>query len=170
MASSGRGTSIHLAGELFKSMTGTFMTHIPYSGSGPAMMGMVSGTVDVMFDNLPSSMAQIKSGRRTAFAVTSGQRSGAMPELPTVEEAGQLKGFEASSWFGLLAPAGTPADVVLKLEQSTASALNSPAIKEKLLAQGAIPSGNSPHAFAAFIDSEINQCTPVVKASGARVD
>ena len=151
-------------------MTGTFMTHIPYNGSGPAMMGMVSGTVDVMFDHLPSSMAQTESGRRTAFEVTSGQRSGAMPELPTVEEAGQLKGFEASSWFGLLAPAGTPADVVLTLQQVTASALNSPAIKEKLLAQGAILSGNSPQAFAAFIDAEINQWAPVVKASGARVD
>ena len=170
MASSGNGTSIHLAGELFKSMTGTFMTHIPYSGSGPAMMGMVSGNVDVMFDNLPSSMAQIKSGRLKAFAVTSGQRSGAMPELPTIEEAGQLKGFEASSWFGLLAPAGTPADVVLKLQQATATALNSPAIKEKLLAQGAIPSGSSPQAFAAFIDAEIKKWAPVVKASGARVD
>ena len=107
MASSGNGTSIHLAGELFKSMTGVFMTHIPYTGSGPAMMGMVSGQVDVMFDNLPSAMPQIKGGKLKAFAVTSAQRSGAMPELPTVEEAGQLKGFEASSWFGLLAPAGT---------------------------------------------------------------
>ena len=170
MASSGNGTSIHLAGELFKSMTGTFMTHIPYGGSGPAMMGMVSGNVDVMFDNLPSSMAQIKSGRLKAFAVTSSQRSGAMPELPTIEDAGKLKGFEASSWFGLLAPAGTPADVVLKLQQATASALNSPAIKEKLLAQGAIPSGNTPQEFAALIDAEIKKWAPVVKASGARVD
>ncbi len=170
MASSGNGTSIHLAGELFKSMTGTFMTHIPYTGSGPAMMGMVSGTVDVMFDNLPSALPQIKGGKLKAFAVTSSQRSAAMPELPTVEEAGQLKGFEASSWFGLLAPAGTPADVVLKLQQETAKALNSPAIKEKLLAQGAIPSGNTPQEFAAFIDAEIRKWAPVVKASGAKVD
>ncbi len=170
MASSGNGTSIHLAGELFKSMTGTFMTHIPYTGSGPAMMGMISGTVDVMFDNLPSSMAQIKAGKLKAFAVTSSQRSAAMPDLPTVEEAGQLKGFEASSWFGLLAPAGTPADVVLKLQQETAKALNSPAIKEKLLAQGAIPSGNTPAEFAKLIDAEIKKWAPVVKASGARVD
>ena len=170
MASSGNGTSIHLAGELFKSMTGTFMTHIPYSGSGPAMMGMVSGTVDVMFDNLPSAMPQIKGGKLKAFAVTSAQRSAAMPDLPTVEENGKLKGFEASSWFGLLAPAGTPADVVLRLQQETAKALNSPAIKEKLLAQGAIPSGNSPQEFAAFIDAEIKKWAPVVKASGAKVD
>jgi tripartite-type tricarboxylate transporter receptor subunit TctC len=170
MASSGNGTSIHLAGELFKSMTGTFMTHIPYTGSGPAMMGMVSGTVDVMFDNLPSAMPQIKGGKLKAFAVTSSQRSAAIPELPTIEEAGQLKGFEASSWFGLLAPAGTPADVVLKIQQATARSLNSPAIKEKLLAQGAIPSGNTPQEFTVFIDAEIKKWASVVKASGARVD
>jgi len=170
MASSGNGTSIHLAGELFKVMTGTFMVHIPYTGSGPALMGLLSGNVDVMFDNLPSSMAQIKGGKLKAFAVTSAQRSAAMPELPTIEEAANLKGFEASSWFGLLAPAGTPADVVLKLQQETAKALSSPAIKEKLLAQGAIPSGNSPAEFAKLIDSEIKKWAPVVKASGARVD
>lgn len=170
MASSGNGTSIHLAGELFKAMTGTFMVHIPYTGSGPALMGLLSGNVDVMFDNLPSSMAQIKGGKLTAFAVTSSQRSTAMPELPTIEEAAKLKGFDASSWFGLLAPVGTPADIILKLQQETAKALNSPAIKEKLLAQGAIPSGNSPQEFAKFIDSEIKKWAPVVKASGARVD
>jgi len=170
MASSGNGTSIHLAGELFKSMTGTYMTHIPYSGSGPAMMGMVSGNVDVMFDNLPSAMPQIKGGKLKAFAVTSAQRSAAMPELPTVEEAAKLKGFEASSWFGLLAPAGTPADVVSRLQQETAKALGSPAIKEKLLAQGAIPSGNTPQEFARFIDAEIAKWAQVVKASGAKVD
>lgn len=170
MASSGNGTSIHLAGELFKSRTGIFMTHIPYTGSGPAMMGMVSGTVDVMFDNLPSSMPQIKGGKLKAFAVTSSQRSAALPELPTIEEAGRLKGFEASSWFGLLAPAGTPADVVARLQQETAKALQSPAIKEKLLAQGAIPGGNTPPEFAALIDAEIKKWASVVKASGARVD
>jgi len=170
MASSGNGTSIHLAGELFKSMTGVFMTHIPYTGSGPAMMGMVSGQVDVMFDNLPSAMPQIKGGKLKAFAVTSSQRSGAMPELPTVEEAGQLKGFEASSWFGLLAPTGTPVDVVNRLQQETTKALNSPAMKEKLLAQGAIPSGNTPTEFAKLIEAEIKKWAPVVKASGAKVD
>jgi tripartite-type tricarboxylate transporter receptor subunit TctC len=170
MASSGNGTSIHLAGELFKTMTGTFMTHIPYTGSGPAMLGMISGTVDVMFDNLPSSMAQIKGGKLKAFAVTSSQRSAAMPDLPTIEEAAKLKGFEASSWFGLLAPAGTPPEVVLRLQQETAKALSLPSIKEKLLAQGAIPSGNTPQEFAALIDAEIKKWAPVVKASGARVD
>ncbi len=170
MASSGSGTSIHLAGELFKSMTGVFMTHIPYTGSGPALLGLLSGQVDVMFDNLPSALPHVKGGKLKAFAVTSAQRSGAMPELPTIEEAGQLKGFEASSWFGLLAPAGTPADVVSRLQQETSKALNSPAIKEKLLAQGAIPSGNTPAEFTGLIDAEIRKWAPVVKASGAKVD
>lgn len=170
MASSGNGTSIHMAGELFKSRTGVFMAHIPYRGSGPALMDMVAGNVDVMFDNLPSALPHIKSGKLKAFAVTSAQRSPAVPDLPTVEEAGPLKGFEASSWFGLLAPAGTPADTVLRLQQESAKALNSPAIHEKLMAQGAIPSGNTPQAFAALIDSEIAKWAVVVKVSGAKVD
>lgn len=170
MASSGNGTSIHLAGELFKARTGTFMTHIPYTGSGPALMGMVSGQVDVMFDNLPSAIAQIKAGKLKAFAVTSAQRSQAMPELPTIEEAANLKGFEASSWFGLLAPAGTPADIVSRIQQETAKALNLPAVRERLLAQGAIPGGNTPAEFARMIESEIAKWAPVVKYSGAKVD
>ncbi|MEK9951502.1 MAG: tripartite tricarboxylate transporter substrate binding protein [Curvibacter sp.] len=170
MASSGNGTSIHLAGELFKSMTGTFMTHIPYRGSGPALLDMVAGNMDVMFDNLPSSMPHIKSGKLKAFAVTSAQRSNALPEVPTVEEAGKLKGFEASSWFGLLAPAGTPADIVNRIQQETAKALATPAVQERLLAQGAIPGGMSPQEFTRFIDAEHVKWAAVVKASGAKVD
>lgn len=170
MASSGNGTSIHLAGELFKSQTGIFMTHIPYRGSGPALLDLIGGNVDVMFDNLPSAMPQIKGGKLKAFAVTSAQRSTAMPELPTVEEAGKLKGFEASSWFGLLAPAGTPPDVVSRIQQEVAKALATPAIKEKMLAQGAIPSGNTPQEFARLIEAEIAKWALVVKASGAKVD
>ncbi|MDI1235927.1 MAG: tripartite tricarboxylate transporter substrate binding protein [Polaromonas sp.] len=170
MASSGNGTSIHLAGELFKSQTGIFMTHIPYRGSGPALLDLIGGNVDVMFDNLPSAMPQIKGGKLKAFAVTSAQRSTAMPELPTVEEAGKLKGFEASSWFGLLAPAGTPPDVVSRIQQEVAKALATPAIKEKMLAQGAIPSGNTPQEFAKLIEAEITKWALVVKASGAKVD
>ena len=144
MASSGNGTSIHLAGELFKSMTGIYMVHLPYRGSGPALMDLVGGTVDVMFDNLPSSMQQIKAGKLKALAVTSRQRSAALPDVPTIEEAAGLKGFDATSWFGLLAPAGTPPDIVNRIQQEVAKSLNTPAIKEKLLAQGAIPSGNTP--------------------------
>lgn len=170
MASSGNGTSIHLAGELFKSQTGIFMTHIPYRGSGPALLDLVGGSVDVMFDNLPSAMPQIKGGKLKALAVTSARRSAAMPDLPTVEEAGKLKGFEASSWFGLLAPAGTPPDIVNRIQLEVAKSLGTPAIKEKLLAQGAIPSGNTPQEFARLIDSEIKKWAQVVKASGAKVD
>ncbi|MDP9901966.1 Bug family tripartite tricarboxylate transporter substrate binding protein [Variovorax ginsengisoli] len=172
MASSGSGTSIHLAGELFKSMTGTFMTHIPYKGSGPALIDMIGGSADVMFDNLPSSMQQIKGGKLVALAVTSAQRSPALPDVPTVAEAGgpALKGYEASSWFGLLAPAGTPADVVNRIQQEVAKSLGTPAMKEKLLAQGAIPSGNSPADFARLIDSEHKKWAKVVKDSGATVD
>lgn len=172
MASSGSGTSIHLAGELFKSMTGTFMAHIPYKGSGPALLDMVGGNADVMFDNLPSSMAQIKAGKLTALAVTSAQRSPALPDIPTVEEAGgpTLKGFEASSWFGLLAPVGTSPEIVNRIQQEVAKSLGTPAIKEKMLAQGAIPSGNSPADFTKLIASEHVKWAKVVKDSGAKVD
>ena len=170
MASSGNGTSIHLAGELFKSMTGTYMVHLPYRGSGPAIMDMLAGTADVMFDNLPSSMAQIKAGKLKALAVTSRQRSAALPDVPTVEEAAGLKGFDATSWFGLLAPAGTPPDIVNRVQQEVAKSLNTPAMKEKLLAQGAIPSGNTSAEFVKLIDSEHRKWAQVVKASGAKVD
>ncbi|MGR4870598.1 Bug family tripartite tricarboxylate transporter substrate binding protein [Variovorax sp. LARHSF232] len=172
MASSGSGTSIHLAGELFKTMSGSFMTHIPYRGSGPALLDLVAGNTDVMFDNLPSSMQQIKAGKLKPLAVTSAQRSPALPDVPTVEEAGgpSLKGYEASSWFGLLAPAGTPPDVVSRIQQEVAKSLGTPAIKEKLVAQGAMPSGNSPADFARLIDSEHKKWAQVVKASGAKVD
>ena len=170
MASSGNGTSIHLAGELFKSRNSIFMTHIPFRGSGPALNDLLGGAVDVMFDNLPSAMPHIQSGALKAFAVTSAVRSAALPDVPTVAEAGNLPGFEASSWFGLLAPAGTPADVVGRLQQETAKALALPAVKERLLAQGAIPSGNTPAEFTRQIEAEISKWAAVVKASGARVD
>ncbi|MEN9888101.1 MAG: hypothetical protein RL559_138 [Pseudomonadota bacterium] len=170
MASSGNGTSIHLAGELFKSMTGTFMTHIPYRGSGPALLDLAAGNMQVMFDNLPSAMQLIKAGKIKALAVTSSQRSAALPDTPTVEEAGNLKGFEASSWFGLLAPAGTPPDVVNRIQQEVAKSLATPALKERLAALGAIPSGNTPAQFASLIEAEHKKWAEVVKASGAKVD
>jgi tripartite-type tricarboxylate transporter receptor subunit TctC len=170
MASSGNGTSIHLAGELFKTMTGTYMLHFPYRGSGPALLDLIGGNMDLMFDNLPSSMPQIKAGRLKAIAVTSAERSAAVPELPTIAEAGALKGFEASSWFGLLAPAGTPPEIVNRLQQETARALAAPAIKERLLSQGAIPGGNTPAEFAQLIADETKKWAQVVKASGAKVD
>lgn len=172
MASSGNGTSIHLAGELFKTMTGTFMVHIPYRGSGPALIDLMGGSMDVMFDNLPSALPHVRSGKLKALAVTSSQRSSALPDVPTVAEAGGdvLKGYEASSWFGLLAPAGTPADVAQRVQAETAKAIASPAFKERLQAQGAIPSGMSPAEFVRFIDAETRKWARVVKASGAKVD
>ncbi|HWI79009.1 MAG TPA: tripartite tricarboxylate transporter substrate binding protein [Ramlibacter sp.] len=170
MASSGNGTSIHLAGELFKSMSGTYLVHFPYRGSGPALMDMVSGTMDVMFDNLPSSLPHIKAGKLKALAVTSRQRSAALPDVPTVEEAAGLKGYDATSWFGLLAPAGTPAEIVNRIQQEVAKSLATPAVKDKLLSQGAIPSGDTPAEFAKHIAAEHVKWAKVVKESGAKVD
>jgi len=170
MASSGNGTSIHLSGELFKTMTGTYMLHFPYRGSGPALLDLIGGTMDLMFDNLPSALPQIKAGKLKALAVTSATRSAAVPELPTIAEAGPVKGFDASSWFGLLAPAGTPADIVDRIQQETAKALQSAVLKERLLSQGAIPGGQTPAAFAKFIAAETSKWAQVVKASGAKVD
>ena len=172
MASSGNGTSIHLAGEMFKHMAGVFMTHVPYRGSGPAVMDLLGGNMDVMFDNLPSSIQHIKAGKLKALAVTSASRSAALPDVPTLAEAGgpALKGYEASSWFGLLAPAGTPPDIVARLQQECARALASPAVRDKLEAQGAIPGGSTPAEFARMIDDEHAKWAQVVKASGAKVD
>jgi tripartite-type tricarboxylate transporter receptor subunit TctC len=154
VASSGNGTSIHLSAELFKSMTGTYMVHLPYRGSGPALIDLLGGSADLMFDNLPSSLPHIKAGKLKALAVTSAVRSAVLPDLPTIAEAGgpALKGFEASSWFGLLAPAGTPADIVNRVQQEVAKSLSSAAVKERLVSQGAIPSGNTPAEFARHID------------------
>ncbi|HMN93435.1 MAG TPA: tripartite tricarboxylate transporter substrate binding protein [Hydrogenophaga sp.] len=170
MASSGNGTSIHLAGELFKAKNGVFMTHIPYRGSAPAIRDLLAGTMDVMFDNLPSAMPHIQAGTLKAFAVTSSVRSQALPDLPTVAEAIRQPDFEASSWFGLLAPAGTPADIVGRLQEETAKALKLPEISARLTALGAIPSGNTPAEFAKLIEAELAKWEPVVRASGARVD
>ena len=171
MASSGNGTSIHLSGELFKTMTGTFMLHFPYRGSGPALLDLMGGTMDVMFDNLPSSMASIKGGKLKAIAVTSLQRSAALPDVPTIDETGgAVKGFEASSWFGLLAPAGTPVAIIDKVQQSAARSLKTDAMKERLLQQGAVASGITPAQFATYIASETKKWAAVVKASGAKVD
>ena len=170
MASSGNGTSIHLSGELFKSMTGTFMLHFPYRGSGPALLDLIGGTMDVMFDNLPSALPHIKSGKLRALGVTSAQRSAALPDVPTIAEAGPVKGFDASSWFGLFAPAGTPTEIVARINQETAKAFQSPAFKERLLSQGAIPGGQPPAEFAQFIAAETAKWAQVVKVSGAKVD
>jgi tripartite-type tricarboxylate transporter receptor subunit TctC len=168
-ASSGNGTSIHLSGELFKTMTGVQMTHVPYKGSAPALTDLIGGQVQLMFDNLPSSLQFIKAGKLRALAVTSLARSSTLPELPTLAESG-LPGFEASSWFGVLAPAGTPNDIVKKLNGEIAAWLASPDAKEKLAAQGAIAAGGTPDTFVTHIAAESAKWAKVVKVSGAHVD
>jgi tripartite-type tricarboxylate transporter receptor subunit TctC len=168
-ASSGSGTSIHLSGELFKVMAGVQMAHIPYKGSAPALQDLIGGQVQLMFDNLPPSLPQIKGGKLRALAVTSAVRAPALPDVPTVAEAG-LPGFEASSWFGILAPAGTPPDIIAKLNAEIAKWLASPEAKEKMLALGANAAGGSPEDFAKHIATETVKWQKVVKASGAKVD
>ena len=170
MASSGNGTSIHMAGELFKSMTKTYMVHLPYRGSPPAVTDLLAGNVDIMFDNLPSSINYIRAGRLKALAVTSAKRSPAFPDLPTIAEAANLPGYEATSWFGIVGPANMPADILNKDSTELMAAINSPAVKEKYLAMGAQPVGNTPTQFANFIKAEIAKWTKVVKDSGAKVD
>jgi tripartite-type tricarboxylate transporter receptor subunit TctC len=170
MASSGNGTSIHLTGELFKSLTKTYMVHLPYRGSAPAIQDLIAGNTQVMFDNLPSALPHIRSGRLKALAVTSAQRSPALPNVPTIQEAAKLKGFDASAWFGLLAPANTPREVVNKVQQDVAKILATAEMRERFAAQGALPVGDTPAQFTAFIKGEIDKWTQVVKFSGARVD
>jgi tripartite-type tricarboxylate transporter receptor subunit TctC len=167
-ASSGSGTSIHLSGELFKTMTGVQMTHVPYKGSAPALTDLIGGQVQLMFDNLPSSLAFIKAGKLRAIAVTSTTRSAALPDVPTVADT--VPGFEASSWFGILGPAGTPRDIVMKINGETAKWLASPDAKEKLAAQGANVASGTPEDFAKHIQAETAKWAKVVKESGAKVD
>ena len=168
-ASSGSGTSIHLSGELFKTMAGVDMTHVPYKGSAPAITDLIGGQVQVMFDNLPSSLPQIKAGKLRAIAVTSAQRAPALPDIPTIAESG-LPGFEATSWFGIVAPAGTPPTIIARINADVNQWLQSPEAKEKLLAQGAVAAGGSPEQFAAYIHAETEKWARVVKASGAKAE
>ena len=170
MASSGSGTSIHMAGELFKSMTKTYMLHLPYKGSSPALTDLMAGNTDIMFDNLPSSINFIRAGKLKPLAVTSAKRSPLFPELPTIAEAGDLPGYEATSWFGVVVPAKTPKDIVDKISAEVIKAVKSQSVKEKFSAMGANPVGNTNDQFSDYIKNEIAKWTKVVKDSGAKVE
>jgi tripartite-type tricarboxylate transporter receptor subunit TctC len=168
-ASSGVGTPAQLAGELFNTMAGVKLVHVPYKGAAPALTDLLAGQVQLMFSTMPPALPQVKAGKLKALAVTSAKRSLTTPELPTIAEAA-LPGFEAITWYGMAAPAGTPAAIVKKLNAEVVKLLHLPEVKERLLATGTEASGTSPEEFAAYIKSEIVKWAKVVKASGARVD
>ena len=153
---------------MFASMAGVEMTHVPYKGSGPMLTDLLAGQLQLSFSSVPTALPHIKSGRLRALAVTLLARSATLPDLPTVQEAAGLKGFEISLWQGIVAPAATPRAIVLKLNQQIAASLRTPDLKNKLTAQGMEVVGNSPEQFAAYIRDEIEKWTKVVKSSGAR--
>lgn len=168
-ASSGSGTSIHMAGELFKLRADVDVMHIPYKGSANALTDLVGGQVDYMFDNMPSAWPHVQSGKLRALAVTTADRSKTAPDLPTMRESG-FPDFDVSSWFGVIGPKGMPADVVETLNKSIRAALAKPEVRERLEALGAVPADTTPQEFAQFIKTEVDTWGPVVKASGAQVD
>ena len=167
-ASGGNGSAGHLAGELFKAQAGIYAVHIPYNGGNPAQLALLSGQVDFNFDNLATASANIKAGKLKALAVTSARRSALLPDVPAVAET--LKGFEIDTWWGLVAPAGTPPEVLQKLHQAYAAALNSAEVKIRFSALMAEPVASTPEQFGAFMKSERAKYEKVVKASGAKVD
>jgi tripartite-type tricarboxylate transporter receptor subunit TctC len=168
-ASSGSGTSIHMSAELFKLLAGVDIVHIPYKGSAAALTDLIGGQVSVMFDNLPPSMPHIRSGKLRALAITTTTRYPTLPDLPTMVEAG-VPGYEASSWFGIMVPAGTPKDIVARLNAEVRKIMALPDVRERFDQQGAIASPGTPEDFDAFIRAEIAKWGKVVKASGAKVD
>ena len=168
MASSGNGTSVHLSGELFMAMTGVKMTHVPYRGSGPALTDLIAGTVDAMFDNMPSSIEFIKSGKLRALAVTTEVRNEALPDVPVVADT--VPGYEASAWFGIGAPKGTPANIVEKINKSVNDALADAKMKVRLADLGGIPMGGTPADFGKVMASETAKWEKAVKFSGASID
>ena len=168
-AGSGSGSTPHLAGELFNVMAGVQMIHIPYRGSGPAMIGLLAGEAPVMFLPAINAGPHVAGGRLRALAVTSRERLAAMPELPTVAESG-LPGYESSQWYGLLAPAGTPPEVLGLLNTRVANIMQSSDMKARMTSDGLVPVGGSREQFAAHIRSEITKWAKVISASGARVD
>jgi tripartite-type tricarboxylate transporter receptor subunit TctC len=168
MASSGSGTSVHLSGELFKSMTGCNMLHVPYKGAGPALTDLMGGQVDVIFDNLPSSIGHIKSGKIRALGVTSAERAPALPDVPTVAET--VPGYEATAWFGIGMPKGTPKDVIEKVNAEVNRALADPKMRARLAELGGKPIPGTPEDFGKVIAAETAKWREVVISSGAKVE
>ncbi len=161
-ASSGVGTSHHLSGELFKALAGVDLLHVPYKGSPPAHLDLMGGNVDIMFDNIVPVSPHVKQGKLKALAVTTKTRAAALPDVPTMAEAG-FPGFEAVAWFGLLAPAGTPKPIVDRLNREVVAILRSPDIKDRLAAMGATTVGDSPEEFGRFMAAETDKWGPIVK-------
>ena len=168
MASAGNGSVQHVAGELFKMMTGVEMVHVPYKGAGPALVDLLGGQMQAMFDTTPGSIAHIKAGKLRALAVTSKTRAEALPDLPTVGDF--IPGYEASQWYGLTAPKDTPADVIATLNKAVNAALAEPVMKAKLAELGGAPFPGTPAEFGALIVAETDKWAKVVKFSGAKVD
>jgi tripartite-type tricarboxylate transporter receptor subunit TctC len=169
-ASGSTGSTGHLAGELFKQMTGTYMVHIPYKGSSPAVADLLAGRVQLMFDNLASALPNIKAGKLRALGVTTLQRSSFLKEVPTLDESG-LKGFDLTTWWGVMTPAGTPDVVVDRLAVEIAKAMELPDIKERFAAMGSeAPTVHSPREFTAFVEKELKTYSQLVKRSGATAD
>jgi len=168
MASSGSGTSVHLSGELFKAMTGCEMVHVPYKGAGPALTDLIGGQVQVMFDNLPSSAGHIKSGRLRALAVTSEQREPSLPDAPTIGET--VPGYEATAWFGIGMPKGTPREIIQKVNAEVNRALADPKLRERLAELGGKPIAGTPEDFGKTIAAETAKWEKVVISSGAKVE
>ncbi|MGE5526548.1 MAG: tripartite tricarboxylate transporter substrate binding protein [Rhodospirillaceae bacterium] len=166
-ASAGNGTGGHLSGELFKLLAGIDLLHIPYKGVAPALVDVVAGQVSMTFASLLSGTPHYKSARLRAFAVTGAKRAPGLPELPTMQEAG-VKGYESSTWYGVLAPAGTPQDIVNKLNADIVAILKQPEIHDRLSQEGAEPVGNTPQQFGAFIKSEIEKWGKVIRAAGIK--
>jgi tripartite-type tricarboxylate transporter receptor subunit TctC len=167
--SSGSGTSIHLSGELFNTLAGVKMQHIPYKGRAQAVPDLLGGRITMIFDNMPSALPLVKSGDVKAIAVTSATRSAAAPNIPTLAESG-LPGFEATSWFALMAPAGLPRDVLARINAETARVMNLPDVREKLTTLGLDVAPGSPESLAQLIQTETTKWAKVVKESGAKLD
>ena len=169
-ASGSTGSTGHLAGELFKQMTGTFMVHIPYKGAAPAVTDLLAGRVHLMFDNLASALPNIRSGKVRALAVTTLKRTSFLKDVPTLDESG-LKGFDMTTWWGVMAPAKTPEAVVERLSAGIEAAIRAPDVKERLAAMGSeTPAVRTPAEFAAFVEKELRTYAPLVKRSGASVN